>query len=150
MRDQVVERLKRAARELVERYGDRVVAVGLFGSVARGEATPRSDVDVIVVVDGWGRSLERRREIYDVLWRHLRRDVTLVDVDRDVVEELLRGERNLTTTMLNILYDCVIVYDGRGLLSQLVESVRDYVKQRGWVRYRVGRSYGWRLSLIHI
>jgi predicted nucleotidyltransferase len=32
-------------------YGSRVRQIALFGSHARGEATPESDVDVVVVVD---------------------------------------------------------------------------------------------------
>lgn len=34
------------------RFGPRLRFVRLFGSHARGEATPRSDVDVAVVIDG--------------------------------------------------------------------------------------------------
>jgi len=39
-----------------------VLAVVLFGSVARGEATARSDVDVCLVLDGAGVSRRRRAE----------------------------------------------------------------------------------------
>ena len=37
---------------LQDLYGDRLADVILFGSVARGEATDESDVDVLVVLDG--------------------------------------------------------------------------------------------------
>lgn len=33
-------------------YGDRLVNVVLFGSQARGDATPESDIDVMVVLKG--------------------------------------------------------------------------------------------------
>ena len=33
-------------------YGERLIEVVLFGSVARGEDTPESDVDVLVVLRG--------------------------------------------------------------------------------------------------
>ena len=45
-RDIALEILRNAAPELRTRYG--VVAAQLFGSVARGEADDRSDVDVAV------------------------------------------------------------------------------------------------------
>lgn len=38
--------------ELERRFGGRVRAVTLFGSRARGDAEPDSDVDVLVVIDG--------------------------------------------------------------------------------------------------
>lgn len=37
---------------LKEQWGESLVSVVLFGSTARGEATPHSDVDLLVVADG--------------------------------------------------------------------------------------------------
>lgn len=38
--------------QLAALYGDRLVKVILFGSQARGDATPESDIDVMVVLQG--------------------------------------------------------------------------------------------------
>ncbi len=46
----MLELANRAARELVRRLGDKIVAVALFGSRARGEASAYSDYDFLVVV----------------------------------------------------------------------------------------------------
>ncbi len=43
--DEALEKL-RGAKPLLDRYG--VARIGVFGSVARGEAGPDSDVDVLV------------------------------------------------------------------------------------------------------
>jgi uncharacterized protein len=53
--DEALETL-RAARPLLDRYG--VARIGVFGSVARGDAGPDSDVDLLVEFDparvpGW-------------------------------------------------------------------------------------------------
>jgi predicted nucleotidyltransferase len=56
--------LARAVEELVGDLGDGVVAVALFGSRARGEASEGSDFDLLVVVRGL-RGLDRRFKIYD-------------------------------------------------------------------------------------
>lgn len=55
-------------RRLIERFGDRVQRVALFGSWARGEATERSDVDVLVLITGltWQEEIEAARLVADV------------------------------------------------------------------------------------
>ena len=45
-RDEVIEVLRRHKAEFAERYG--VTGLGVFGSVARDNATEASDVDVVV------------------------------------------------------------------------------------------------------
>ncbi len=47
-RQDILETLRRHKTEFAERYG--VVALGVFGSVARDEAGPDSDVDVVVAM----------------------------------------------------------------------------------------------------
>ena len=43
--------LKDLKASLVNLYGDRLFAMILFGSQARGEATPDSDIDVMAVLN---------------------------------------------------------------------------------------------------
>lgn len=48
-RDRAIAELREAAQRLLV-YDQRVLAVGLFGSLARGQALPSSDADVLVVL----------------------------------------------------------------------------------------------------
>ena len=49
-KNQVLTILRRIKPELTEYFG--VIRLALFGSTARGEATPNSDIDIIVSFDG--------------------------------------------------------------------------------------------------
>jgi len=49
-KQQVISKLRAAKPVLAERYG--VTRLALFGSTARGEARPDSDVDIVVGFDG--------------------------------------------------------------------------------------------------
>lgn len=50
-------------RLLLAEFGDRVVSVLLFGSVARRTARPDSDVDVCLVIRGLPASQYRRHQL---------------------------------------------------------------------------------------
>lgn len=55
----IEEALKDAKKRLFTAFGARLVELRLFGSVARGEATEGSDVDLLVVLDRVTSSHER-------------------------------------------------------------------------------------------
>lgn len=57
-------------RELHALYGDRLRRVLLFGSWARGDAHPESDVDLLVVLDRVGSPWDELRRMDPILWRH--------------------------------------------------------------------------------
>ena len=44
--------LQRIKERLMDHYGDRLREVILYGSEARGEAEPDSDIDILCVLDG--------------------------------------------------------------------------------------------------
>jgi predicted nucleotidyltransferase len=67
------------AHDLREAFGDRLQQVLVFGSAARGEADPDSDLDLLVVLsEGDGDSWSDRAAMDDVLWDHTLRTGTVV------------------------------------------------------------------------
>jgi len=130
----------KAVDELVKALGDRVVAVALFGSWARGEGSDRSDVDFFVVVRGL-EGPDGRFQIYHHLRRVLKRDVTVVDVDEG---SLFDEGLNITPLLLNIAWDAVILHDPSGRLRELFNRIKRGVEGR-LERYRTrDGKYGWR------
>ena len=65
-----VEIAEEVAGDLRRLYGSRFRKVLLFGSWARGEAGPESDIDLLVVLDRVDSPWEELRRMEDVLWRH--------------------------------------------------------------------------------
>ena len=130
----------KACENLVKRLGDRVVAVALFGSRARGEASEKSDFDFFVVVRDFDER-DRRFKIYHCLHSVVKRDVTVIDVDED---EFFREDLKIDSLLLNIIWDSVILYDPTGRLRELFERVKGAVKDK-LERYRTrDGKYGWK------
>jgi predicted nucleotidyltransferase len=58
--------LHKLKKGLVDIYGDQLKAVYLYGSYARGEAHPASDVDVMIVLSdyqSYGKEIDRTGEL---------------------------------------------------------------------------------------
>ena len=76
---ELLKGLSEAAEELSNVLGEEFVGMALFGSHARSEARPDSDVDVLVILRSV-KGMEVRSKIYNTVSRHVRRAVTLVDL----------------------------------------------------------------------
>lgn len=132
---------------LCERLGNLppyVKAVLLFGSTARGEATDRSDIDLLVLHEGMpvANLVERRRILYRAVVERVGdvfEAVTLIDMGfRDFVNPGV-----VTPLLLNIYWDAVIIFDRTGLLEEFLVRVRRRIEESGLRRSRDGRAYYW-------
>jgi hypothetical protein len=81
------------AADLRRLYGDRLSSVLLFGSWARGDAHPESDIDLLVILDRLDSVWDELRRMDPVLWRHSFDNdtvVTALPVAKRDVEERAR------------------------------------------------------------
>ena len=117
---------------LRRRYGDDLVSVVLFGSRARGEAKPESDVDVLIVVRGLPRN---RLERYGGL-RDLARQVS-DEFAVAVAPILLTPEEaeRVKPYYLGMLSGHVILHDTDGLFAAVLERLRQRLTELGSRRY---------------
>lgn len=83
-------------REVLERHR-YVVRAELFGSLARGDDTPGSDVDILVVYDESRPKGFRAFSIYDDLEKSLGRKVDLVQEElmHDFIKRNIQEDREL-------------------------------------------------------
>ncbi len=72
MTAEILEILKEFKRELSKILGDKVVDVILFGSYARRDYTPESDIDVLIVVKN-KLSIDEENEISKLCLKFLSR-----------------------------------------------------------------------------
>ena len=118
--------------------GDRLIAVVLFGSRARGDADPTSDWDLLVVA----RDLPTK-----VFQRHLYLKRLLPEEWRGQVAILAKtpGEldAHLSALLLDIALDGRILYDTQNDMAERLAYLRSLIREQGLRRIQMGRDMVW-------
>ncbi|MGC8849000.1 MAG: nucleotidyltransferase domain-containing protein [Candidatus Bathyarchaeia archaeon] len=122
--------------------GDRLVSVMLFGSVARGEWDRDSDIDILVIVEGWNgapvweRVKELRRAKEELEGSLEYRDALkagywpIIQNYPLSVEEAKRFNR----IYLDAVIEGIILYDKDDFLARILRSLRDRLEEMGSMR----------------
>jgi predicted nucleotidyltransferase len=119
--------------------GDDLVAVVLFGSQARGEATPESDWDFLVIARHLPpKTLARHFYLKTMLpaaWR------ARVSIMAKIPQEF---ESRLPALYLDIALDGIILYDRQAYIKPRLDWLRKQINTNGLKRQRIGRDLMWR------
>jgi predicted nucleotidyltransferase len=128
---EVVTALKRG-------LGDNLVAVVIFGSRARGEASETSDWDMLIIA----RHLPEK-----VFKRHLWLKSLLPEDWRGKVAIIAKTPDEFTASLpplfLDIALDGVVLYDPRGYLAEKLTQLRRLIGKHGLRREAVQRDLTW-------
>jgi len=107
-----------------------VEAIGIFGSLARGTLTPRSDIDVFVVLEQEDIPIE----INDMWWRRIsdalqdfRRDVTVLVYSIPALKAISNWY------VLRLASEGVIIYDKRNRIKELFKKIVEAAHKAGLV-----------------
>jgi uncharacterized protein len=113
-----VQVAERAADALVRGLGSHLVSVALFGSWARGEAGPDSDIDLLVIADDLPcDSLQRSAALRAPIR-------TWLDPIAVFARTRAEFEVDITPVHLDLALDARILFDRNGYLAERLGIVR--------------------------
>lgn len=128
-----------------------MISIVLFGSVARREATPYSDIDLLVVVSSLPRGRMARLE--RILATDQRIETRLKDLrDRGICSDVCpilkttEEAARVRPLYLDLVEDAVILFDRDGFFASVLDRLKSRLKELGSVRRRMGKIRYWELK----
>lgn len=143
--------LDRVLAELKAQYGDRLVAVAVFGSVGRGTPRHDSDVDLLIVArDLPGGRFARVEEFLPV---ETRLEPLLADTNPDgapvslspVFKTPAEAEAG-SPLFIDMVEDARILHDPEGFLAARFDRLRARLCELGARRVWLGNAWYWELK----
>jgi predicted nucleotidyltransferase len=136
---------------LVQALGDRLVSVVLFGSVARGDASPDSDIDLLIVARDLPRGHFARKRLLaraDSAFEPLLADARAGGVSARLARIVRTPEeaRRRIPLYLDLTEDAVLLHDPHGFFRGVIDEMRDSLRRLGSRRVRSGDSWYWDLK----
>jgi predicted nucleotidyltransferase len=152
--------LKERFRELEERllteiksfYGERLVSVIVYGSVARETPTFDSDLDVLVIAEGLPHGRMKRIREFDSVeerlepfLKHLRQKEGINTYLSTLIKSPEEAERG-SPLFLDMVEDAKILFDRNGFFNGVLEKLRKRLRELGAKRIWRGNAWYWDLK----
>ncbi len=143
---------ERILTEIQSFYGERLVSVVIYGSVARGTQTFDSGLDLLIIAEGLplGRmkrirefdSIEERLESFLEVLRQKEEINTYISTIIKSPEEAEKG----SPLFLDMVEDAKILFDRNGFFKGVLERLRRRLKELGAKRIWSGNAWYWDLK----
>jgi len=155
----VVEAPARVLRQLAERYAellvstlkDRLVSVVLFGSVARGDPSPSSDIDLLIVATDLPVGQFARKRLLGPADKGFEADIEKTRAQRinTRLSRIVRTPNEAARPVplyLDLTEEGVLLYDRDGFFAGVLDGVRTSLRRLGAKRIRKGEGWYWDLK----
>ncbi|MBI4788203.1 MAG: nucleotidyltransferase domain-containing protein [Chloroflexi bacterium] len=131
--------LRALARALFDYFGHNLVSVVLFGSYARGQARPRSDLDLYVIAENLPRRLpDRVAYVHRATNARFERPASII---AECKREFVSGFPSL---YLDLALDGIVLYDCDNFMTDKLAQIRRITREAGLRRVRVNGDFAWR------
>jgi len=144
----LAQRYATAARDVL---GEQLVSVALYGSVARGQARPTSDIDLFVVLREAPPAMIRRRALLEPVREQLTLELEVLWKQGHYADfvEVIRSQVEATAfhpLYLDMAMEAVVLYDAQGFFGQVLQRVRERLAALNSQRRQLGRHWYWDLK----
>jgi predicted nucleotidyltransferase len=137
--------LERFLALLEEHFGDRLISLVLYGSVARGEAREESDIDLLLILDRVSPNYHRRLDEILVVQARLEREgvyeaVSKVRGSPPYFSYLILAKEEADENRyiyLDMVEDAKLLFDRAGFFAKRLRAVRNRLEELGSMRVQL-------------
>ncbi|MEM2184681.1 MAG: nucleotidyltransferase domain-containing protein [Candidatus Methanomethylicia archaeon] len=134
--------IKRYCELLLDYFGDRLISIMLFGSIARGDWSRDSDIDILIVVDGWndkpiwvriGELKNVKKMLEDTFEFKRALNAGFWPIIQNYPLSLEEAKR-FNRIYLDAIIDGIILYDKNDFLRNVLDKIRRRMEALGSMR----------------
>lgn len=150
--NQVLRTLAQRYAELAQEVlGENLTSVVLYGSTARGEATPGSDIDLLIICRELPRGIFQRQKVLEPIREQIQPELDILWSRGCYSDfsEVLKTEEEAQQTIppyLDMTEDALLLYDRDGFFASILQRLRERLQALGAQRRRLGRVRYWDLK----
>ena len=110
---------------------ESLVSIVLFGSVARREARPTSDIDVLLIAENIPRRPADRRQPFLDAWEAARTARGLPPVDWNLIVKTPDEARYHSPLYLDMVEDAILILDRGRFFEEVLAGMRERMRELG-------------------
>jgi len=137
-------------KELRAVFGERLYSACLFGSVARGTATPESDIDLLVVVADLPRDVGSRHRMMNkarmrTMGTHAYKELRSKGRSTTISEIYLTPEevKGHPPILLDVAFDGIILHDKEDFLGKVLQEIKDRLRVLSARKVETKKGWYW-------
>jgi len=138
--------LKALLDALRRRFGDKLISLVVYGSVARGEFRRDSDLDILVIIEGLPKRRFKRQDLFMEVEKEI--EQLIEDLWNEgyyiSISPLLRTPEEasrLTPIYLDMVEDAIILYDRDSFFENILNRLRKRLNELKAKRVRMGKMW---------
>lgn len=152
LKEKFKELEKLVLKEIESYYGERLVSVVIYGSVARGSQTFDSDLDVLIIARNLPngrmkriREFDEVEEKIDPFLKSLNEKYGINSFISVVIKSPEEAEKG-SPLFLDMVEDARILFDKDNFFANVLERIRKRLKELGAKRIWRGNAWYWDLK----
>nr|WP_276321753.1 nucleotidyltransferase domain-containing protein [Saccharolobus shibatae] len=142
--------MEKLIKLLLEEFGDRLISVVVYGSVARGDNRKDSDVDLLIVISRLPKTLTERIMLFEKVENKI----------EDYIEKLMNEGYYISFSpiiktpeeairfspiYMDMTEDAIILYDRDNFFRKVLEETRERLLKLGFERVWISKkTWYWR------